>query len=292
MGVLSLTLEAPIGYRKSIVKAFCSIFLGALLLLVSTCLYAQQTIQATYSNDVSGLRQQIADLVAAEDRKDGQQVEVLLKSLVLAEPSEWVKSNVGHVGKDLAADYARVSKEFQIRVLGKASLGGGDSAATINVIPATIPESLPAAIRRSPSFTVATPYQIEFGPDPEKDSLTATFVFEGGSHRFAGWGIFPLWVKRPEGLSVQGLKVSPPRAIYAPDPDLPRNATRGTQTTVVISCAIGIDGKTHDLKVLSGEPAFREAALDAVRKWRFTPAMSDGKPKEVTITMQVNFRIG
>ena len=34
-----------------------------------------------------------------------------------------------------------------------------------------------------------------------------------------------------------------------------------------------------------------EKALDAVRRYRFKPAMKDGKPVPVMITVEVNFRL-
>ena len=119
----------------------------------------------------------------------------------------------------------------------------------------------------------------------------ADFVYYDGSHRFVGWGLFPVWVERPEGLSPYGKPMSPPRAIYAPDPVYPKEARKkGVQGTVVVSCLLGTDGKPRDLKVVSGDPALQLAALDAVGKWRFSPYLLDGKATETTITVQVNFR--
>ena len=34
-----------------------------------------------------------------------------------------------------------------------------------------------------------------------------------------------------------------------------------------------------------------EKAIEAVRKWKFEPAMKDGKPVAVQISVEVNFRL-
>jgi TonB family protein len=44
------------------------------------------------------------------------------------------------------------------------------------------------------------------------------------------------------------------------------------------------------VKIAKGfRPEFDQNAIDAVRQWRFQPAMKDGKPVEVTVTVQVAF---
>jgi outer membrane biosynthesis protein TonB len=41
------------------------------------------------------------------------------------------------------------------------------------------------------------------------------------------------------------------------------------------------------LEVISGDPKFLPAALDAVRKWRYKPTIHDGEPVEVDTTIEV-----
>jgi outer membrane biosynthesis protein TonB len=44
------------------------------------------------------------------------------------------------------------------------------------------------------------------------------------------------------------------------------------------------------VKIISGHPLLREAALTAVRGWTFKPAMINGKPVEAPARAVVNFR--
>lgn len=43
--------------------------------------------------------------------------------------------------------------------------------------------------------------------------------------------------------------------------------------------------------VLSGHPLLVQAALDAVRQWRYRPTMLDGEPVEVETTITVVFQL-
>ena len=62
--------------------------------------------------------------------------------------------------------------------------------------------------------------------------------------------------------------------------------------TVVLHAIIGRDGNINGLEVVSGSPYFVQAALDAVRQWRYRPTLLDGDPVEVETTITVLFRLG
>ena len=46
-----------------------------------------------------------------------------------------------------------------------------------------------------------------------------------------------------------------------------------------------------DAKVLRSIPLLDTAALDAVRKWRFTPTLLNGKAVAVVMTVTVDFKL-
>ncbi len=60
--------------------------------------------------------------------------------------------------------------------------------------------------------------------------------------------------------------------------------------TVILQATIGEKGKVDDVKIVSGPPLLTAAAIDAVRQWRYTPFLLDGKPvkmqKQITISFQ------
>jgi len=84
----------------------------------------------------------------------------------------------------------------------------------------------------------------------------------------------------------------PPRPIYSPDPDYPDEARKsGKEGTVVLWLVVGSNGLPSDIRVArSLSPILDEAAVNAVKKWRFVPATKDGKPGAVQINVEINFR--
>ena len=61
--------------------------------------------------------------------------------------------------------------------------------------------------------------------------------------------------------------------------------------TVVLHAIISREGRIESLEVVSGSPFFAQAALDAVRQWRYRPTLLDGEPVEVETTITVEFRL-
>ena len=45
----------------------------------------------------------------------------------------------------------------------------------------------------------------------------------------------------------------------------------------------------QDVKVLRGVPLLDDAAVEAVRQWRFTPTRLNGEPVPVVMTVTVSF---
>lgn len=63
------------------------------------------------------------------------------------------------------------------------------------------------------------------------------------------------------------------------------------QGTVVLHALISKDGRIIDIKVASGPPMLQQAALEAVRQWRYKPYLLNGEPVEVETTINVVFNL-
>jgi periplasmic protein TonB len=61
--------------------------------------------------------------------------------------------------------------------------------------------------------------------------------------------------------------------------------------TVVLAATISKAGTIENLRVASGSPVLQQAALDAVKTWRYKPYILDGQPVEVETSIEVVFRI-
>jgi protein TonB len=95
------------------------------------------------------------------------------------------------------------------------------------------------------------------------------------------------------GIFRVGGGVSAPRALFAPDPEYSEEARKAKyQGVVVLWLIVGPDGRPRDMKVArSLGMGLDQKAIEAVRQWKFEPAMKDGKPVAVQINVEVNFRL-
>jgi TonB family protein len=64
------------------------------------------------------------------------------------------------------------------------------------------------------------------------------------------------------------------------------------QGTVVLQAAISKTGSVEDLHVVTGQALLQEAALSAVRTWRYRPYLVNGEPVKVQTTINVIFSLG
>ncbi|HYE26377.1 MAG TPA: energy transducer TonB [Clostridia bacterium] len=95
------------------------------------------------------------------------------------------------------------------------------------------------------------------------------------------------------GVFRVGGGVSAPRALDTPDPEYSEEARKAKyQGTVVLWLIVGPDGNPRDVKIArSLGMGLDQKAIEAVRRWKFEPAMKDGKPVAVQINVEVNFRL-
>ena len=96
--------------------------------------------------------------------------------------------------------------------------------------------------------------------------------------------------------SPQQVQVSPGTSqgllVYKVQPSYPPLARQArVQGTVVLHALIGKDGTIADLSVISGHPMLIQAAMDAVKQWRYKPYLLNGEPALVQTTINVNFEL-
>lgn len=85
---------------------------------------------------------------------------------------------------------------------------------------------------------------------------------------------------------VEGLKLNAPSPTY---PQMARIAH--IQGDVVLQATISKSGTVENLHALSGHPILIQAALDAVRQWKYKPYVLNGEPVEVETTIKVQFHM-
>jgi len=72
-------------------------------------------------------------------------------------------------------------------------------------------------------------------------------------------------------------------------PPLARQAR--IQGVVVMEAVISKEGSIESLRVVTGHPLLNQAALDAVKQWKYRPTLLNGEPVEVITTVTVTFNL-
>lgn len=90
------------------------------------------------------------------------------------------------------------------------------------------------------------------------------------------------------GIYRVGGDITPPRRFG--NPSYPADAlAAGIDGAVVAEILVNEDGIVSDARVLKSIPTLDDAALKAVREWRYDPTFVDGKAVPVRMTVTVNF---
>ena len=87
----------------------------------------------------------------------------------------------------------------------------------------------------------------------------------------------------PEALQVLAHPVDPNYPLLAREMKV--------QGAVVLDALIGRDGTIQNLKIVSGPTILANAAMEAVRQWRFKPYFQEGEAVETAARITVNFTI-
>src|SRR5207248_4920090 len=92
------------------------------------------------------------------------------------------------------------------------------------------------------------------------------------------------------GPYVVGRGVSAPRAIYDPEPEYSEEARKVKhQGVVILSVIVDQQGRARDIHVArSLGMGLDEKAIEAVRKWKFSPGTKDGIPVAVQVNVEVS----
>ncbi|MGD2084596.1 MAG: energy transducer TonB [Candidatus Aminicenantes bacterium] len=108
-------------------------------------------------------------------------------------------------------------------------------------------------------------------------------------------GDYLLGKKDADGSSSEPVRltnVQPPRLIKRVAPDYPNAPMKAhIEGVVTIEAVTDIYGRVIKVKVTSGHPLLRGAAVQAVKQWIYEPYILNGIPRPVTFTVNVHFKL-
>lgn len=86
--------------------------------------------------------------------------------------------------------------------------------------------------------------------------------------------------------------VSATRLIHRVEPQYPPDArAQHIQGLVTLDVQIGGEGAVHNITVVEGDPVLSEAAVQAVRQWKYRPYSVDGRPVEMQTRITIRFTL-
>ncbi|HUC53890.1 MAG TPA: TonB family protein [Candidatus Cybelea sp.] len=117
-------------------------------------------------------------------------------------------------------------------------------------------------------------------PDPNAEALNGGLV-AGNNQPSAPTAPLPI-----------GGDVKPAKLITSVSPMYPPMAkSQHISGNVLVDALIDPNGRVTTMKIVSGPTLLRQAAMDALKQWKYQPALLDGKPVAMHLTVTLQFRL-
>jgi periplasmic protein TonB len=165
--------------------------------------------------------------------------------------------------------------------------------------PAAAPRVVPTPPPQQQAFVAPVEVPTEIVPEQALDLGGADQGVSGGVDGGVPGGVvggivggLPDAPPAPAAPVRVGGTVREPKRLSAPPPVYPDLAvTARLQGIVIIEATINERGRVVSTTLLSGVPMLNEAALEAVKKWVYTPTLLNGVPTPVIMTVTVRFKL-
>jgi len=268
-----------------------------------------------YPDSAKGLTALAQDIVSAIKKGDAATTRAYVNTLVLPDPNSWFPDVFEKdLGRESAAEYAEILPSLP-SILAAAFQNVADSEPTaingIRFVQTCDPKMdgnmiVLLSMRRHDKPL----YEIRYGEGDMERAIWA-FAYVDGSFRYIGntrlgFGkrlkdiAHPARVvqgqAKPEDSGPRrvqvGASVQQSKMIQQVPPIYPDVAKANhVQGTVILHAIIGKDGVVQQIQVKQGPCMLDEAAIRAVRQWRYSPTTINGSPVEIDTTISVIFTL-
>lgn len=249
---------------------------------------------------------QVTAIVQAYRKHDNAKGRQLIEQFRLPNAQDWFAAHLNPArSTEFANRYDRLfesfAQEFERTVEDIAAYRGADLGTEVQSADGQIPRGdvMPGAKRsgvvsKNPVDLFFCSFRIAIKKTPG-GSWGETYTRQDGAFRFLGFGGWPFWVWQDgtEGRGwPRGRFATPAELISRVDPVYPLKA-KANKIQGVVLVRIGIDkeGRVEKADVISGDPQLSQAALDAVRLWRYKPATLAGEVIAIDGTATVVFSL-
>ena len=257
------------------------------------------TVQSgeTISESAAGLQSQLEAILKAAKDRNSKQFDELISDLQIPESSNWFTITFGEeIGQNLSVTYKNSRGDYEDTVT-RMFRESGTKKHTRAFVKEFSASSRPPndtfirAILQSTKGPLAL-YTAGAGKDRESDSLPGIYVYVQGSFRIVNWKTFyGLPNVKPMRIRL-GSEIAQAQLIHQVNPIPPPEAFhRHLQGAVVLHAILDRDGNVARLEQVSGPQELTDAAMAAVRQWRYKPTLLNGDPVEVDTTITIMFSL-
>jgi TonB family protein len=155
-------------------------------------------------------------------------------------------------------------------------------------------------VASSQNGSTATPQPLDRKADAEASSGVPVTVVK---QEVTAWPSEPLDSREPRSGAPSSAKtrsivrkgsagMTAANVIFSPAPAYPAAASAArVEGQVTVQAVVNPEGKVVSARAVSGPPQLRDAATEAVQRWRYSPLLDKGKPVAVTTVAILDFKV-
>jgi len=246
---------------------------------------------ATYPGTPDGLKSFLTDFMNAVKSGDNAALGSYLDSVEIPDHTAWFNKMFNPTdAARLDAKYSQLLPQFRGRLTPRFNYALDAQVSAISVLIASPTDTVYRALGNA----MLQPFPIYTATSANTDSHSTIyigdFVYIDGRFRYldtevdmAVTGAPPMRIRVGKGVE-DGALVSKVPPVYPADAEASHVAG-----TVLLRILVAVDGSVKDVTVISGDPALANAAMEAVKLWRYKPYLLNGTPIEVESTVDVAF---
>jgi TonB family protein len=252
-------------------------------------------IAPIYAETPDGLMKLVHDLLDAEKTGDTKRSSDIYTNLVIPNHSQWFgKTFGGPEGERLDGKYNGLlvvsTSELKTRVT--RAVQKGQKYVVVRTFPK--PEDAPMELQKAFLAAMTIPTSLygaatNSGPEDKSHTLLGDFVYVDGGFHYLDFEVMQALTTAPTRIRFGG-NIPKPKLIKEVNPIYPEAAkANGVQGTVKLHVILAKDGSVRQAELVSGDPLLVQAAIDAVKQWRYRPSLLNGQPVEVDNEVSVVF---
>lgn len=251
----------------------------------------------SYPDSPEGLQRLVEDIFAAIKSGDSAKASASLSGLVMPDHKAWFANVFGSdegarmdekYVEDLPQEPAVIRKAFEY------PLTDGRTNVRVTVLQKTTepPSGLSHALIEAMAQPISL-YSVDGTNSTNKyPASVGMFAYVDGGFRYLNRDVLEALSTAPPTRIRIGGNVLKAQIDHKVSPIYPEEArTAKIEGTIVLHVVIGTDGAVKEAEYVSGDQVLAQAAIDAVRQWRYRPTTLNSKAVEVDSIVNVEFRL-